>query len=138
MCNMEFHLNFPIRHHFHSSEKGIVIPCSLWRGGGVADLYAKVDSGSEYCLFQREVAEELQIEVESGFPVKLNTLTGLFTGYAHTVLLDTLGVQFESVVVFHPGYNTSRNILGRVGWLNNLHLGLTMDDDMIYLAPAVR
>ncbi|MEK7834384.1 MAG: hypothetical protein AAB401_25070 [Acidobacteriota bacterium] len=133
---MEFQLNFPIRRHFRTSETGIVIPCTLWSGNLVTDSHAKVDSGSEYCLFQREVAEELQIEVENGFPVGLNTLTGSLTCYAHTVLLGTFGIQFESVVLFHPGRNTSRNILGRIGWLNNLHLGLTMDDDMIYLGPA--
>jgi len=133
---MEFHLNFPVRRQFRTSENGIIIPCSLLSGNLIIDSYAKVDTGSEYCLFQREVAEELQIEVENGFPIKLSTLTGSFTCYAHTVLLDTFGIQFESVVLFHPGRNTSRNILGRVGWLNNLHLGLTMDDELIYLGPA--
>lgn len=97
---------------------------------------AKVDTGSEYCLFQRELAEELGIEVEAGFPVELGTLAGSFTGYAHTVILSTFEISFESIVLFSPSERTKRNILGRVGWLNNLHLGLTMDDEMIYLGPA--
>ncbi len=133
---MEFQLSFPIRRHFLTTEVGILIPCSLERNGAVVDLYAKVDPGSEYCLFRREIAEDLQIEVEEGFSVSLTTLAGSFTAYAHTVMLETYWIQFESVVLFNPTRNTNRNILGRIGWLNNLHLGLTMDDETIYLGPA--
>lgn len=133
---MEFHLSFPVRRRFLATEAGIQIPCSLKRNDAVVSLYAKVDPGSEYCLFRRETAEDLQIEVEDGFPVGLSTLAGSFTAYAHTVVLETYGIQFELVVLFNPARNTTRNILGRIGWLNNLHLGLTMDDETIYLGPA--
>lgn len=133
---MEFELSFPVRRRFLTTEVGIQIPCSLMRNDAVVSLYAKVDPGSEYCLFRREIAEDLQIEVEDGFPVGLSTLAGSFTAYAHTVVVETYGIQFESVVLFNPARNTNRNILGRVGWLNHLHLGLTMDDEMIYLGPA--
>jgi len=133
---MEFLLSFPIRHRFQTTEVGILIPCSLGRNGTVVDFYAKVDSGSEYCLFQRELAEALQIKVEDGFPVRLATLAGSLTVFAHTVVISTFGLEFESTVLFNPAGGTNRNILGRTGWLNNLHLGLTMDDEMIYLGPA--
>ena len=68
--------------------------------------------------------------------MRLNTLAGNFTAHAHTVTLNTFEIYFESTVLFTLGYGTNRNILGRRGWLNNLHLGLTMDDEMIYLSPA--
>lgn len=134
----EFQLSFPIRRRFQATDIGIVIPCSLERNGIIVDLDAKVDPGAEYCLFKREVAESLQIEVEDGFPVPLSTLAGTLTGFAHTVVLKTFELQFESTVLFNPAYDAGRNILGRIGWLNNLHLGLTMDDEMIYLGPAYR
>jgi len=133
---MEFQLSFPIRRRFKTTEIGLVIPCLLERNGIAVSFEAKVDTGSEYCLFRREVAEELQIEVEDGFPVKLSTLAGSLTGFAHTVVLSTFELQFESTVLFNQDSSTNRNILGRVGWLNNLHFGLRMDDEMIYLGPA--
>ncbi|MEP7342884.1 MAG: hypothetical protein ABI977_34465 [Acidobacteriota bacterium] len=135
---MEFQLSFPIRRRFQTTEVGILIPCSLERNGIIMDFKAKVDLGSEYCLFQREVADELEIEVEDGVPVRLGTLAGSLTAFAHTVVVNTFELEFESTVLFNPAYGTNRNILGRIGWLNNLHFGLTMDDEMIYLGPAYR
>src|SRR5215210_9174445 len=133
---MDFQLSFPICRRFQTTEIGIVIPCRLERNGIVVNFGAKVDPGSEYCLFRREVADNLQIEVEDGVPVRLGTLAGSLTGFAHTVVISTFELEFESTVLFNPAYGTNRNILGRIGWLNNLHLGLTMDDEMIYLGPT--
>lgn len=130
---MPYQLTFPVKQSFRTTATGITIPFSLKRNGIAVSSNAKVDNGSEYCLFQRELADELEIEVEDGLPVLLNTLTGSFTGYAHTVVLTTFEIHFESLVLFNPAYGTNRNILGRIGWLNNLHFGLTMDDEMIYL-----
>jgi hypothetical protein len=97
---------------------------------------ARVDPGGEYCIFQRELADELGIDVLEGPPVRISTLAGGFTAYAHTVVLTTFGIHFESTVLFMAGFGVPRNILGRIGWLNALHLGLTMDDEMIYLKPT--
>lgn len=133
---MAHQLSFPIARPFKTADIGITIPFSMSSGNLKVSGTAKVDTGSEFCLFQRELAEELGIDVQTGFPVKLGTLAGSFTGYAHTVILTTFEISFESIVLFSPIERTNRNILGRIGWLNNLHLGLTMDDEMIYLSPA--
>lgn len=110
-----------------------MIPCALEYNDSQAKFEAKVDPGCEFCLFTREVADQLSIKVEDGYATRLSTLTGNFTAYAHTVMLHTLGISFESLVLFNPAYGTRRNLLGRVGWPNNLHMALTMDDEMIYL-----
>ena len=133
---MEFQLNFPIRSCFLTAGVGIVIPCSLERAGIIVDFNAKVDPGSEYGLFRRELADELQLVVEDGVPVRLGTLAGSLTCFAHTAVINTFELKFESTVLFNPAYGTNRDILGRIGWLNNLNLALTMDDEMIYLGPA--
>jgi len=130
---MAIQLLFTVSRHFKTTEVGITIPCVLERNGRLVEVDAKVDPGSEFCLFNREAADELGIEVEDGYAIRLNTLTGNLTAYAHSVTLRTLGINFESLVLFHPAYDTRRNLLGRVGWLNNLHLALTMDDETIYL-----
>ncbi len=133
---MEFQLRFPIRRRFQTTAVGILIPCSLERNGIIVGFEAKVDPGSEYCLFRREVADRLQIEVEEGLPVRLGTLAGSLTAFAHTVVINTFELEFESTVLFNSAYGTNRNLLGRIGWLNNLHFGLTMDNEMIYLGSA--
>lgn len=134
---MATQLIFPVSHRFETTDAGLVIPCMLERNAVQAKLYAKVDPGSEYCVFTRELADELGIEVLDGLPVRLSTLTGVFTANAHWVTLHTLGIRVESFVLFHPAYGADRNILGRRGWLNNLHMALTMDDEMIHLKSLV-
>ncbi len=133
---MSHQLAFLIQRPFRVTQTGITIPFELERDNRVVGGSAKVDTGSEFCLFQRELAEELEIEVEAGQLIPLSTLTGIFTAYAHTVTLNTFGIAFESMVLFSPAYETNRNILGRIGWLDNLHLALTMNNEMIYLNPA--
>lgn len=133
---MSYYLEFLLKQRFTTTADGIAIPFSLRGDSFMATGQAKIDTGSEYCLFQSELADELMIDVKAGLPVRLNTLSGWFTAYAHTVVLKTFGIEFESTVLFSAGSRTQRNILGRTGWLNNLHLGLTMDNEMIYLRPA--
>jgi predicted aspartyl protease len=133
---MAHQLNFSIRHHFVTPDFGITVPVQLERDGRITFCEARVDTGSEYCFFQRELADALGLDVLEGEAVNINTLAGRLTAYAHTVELETLGIRFESVVLFTAAYGSPRNLLGRRGWLNNLHLGLTMDDETIYLNPA--
>lgn len=130
---MSHQLSFAIRHHFTTTDTGITIPVTLMLSGLKVTGPAKVDTGSEWCLLQREMADELQIEVMDGIPIRMGTLLGTFTAYAHTVELQTLGLSFESTVLFTTAYGAPRNILGRRGWLEHLHLGLTMDEEAIYL-----
>ena len=80
---MATQLVFPISHRFETTDVGIIIPCMLERNGVQAKFHAKVDPGSEYCLFSREVAEELEVDVLDGPPVQLSTLAGSFTANAH-------------------------------------------------------
>ncbi len=133
---MPHQLSFQIKYHFTEIDGGITIPAGLMADNYTLVCEAKIDSGAEYCLFQRELAERLNLDVESGIPVRLKTLAGSLTAYGHSITLETLGLAFESTVLFTAGYGTKRNILGRNGWLNNLHLALTMDDEMVYLSHA--
>ncbi len=134
---MATQLVFSISQRFKTTDAGIVIPCTLERNATQVKITAKVDPGSEYCLFSREAADELGIDVLDGPPVHLSTLAGGLTANAHWVTLHTLGLRFESFVLFHPAYDTDRNLLGRRGWLNNLNMALTMDDEMIHLKSLV-
>jgi hypothetical protein len=51
-------------------------------------------------------------------------------------ILTCLSSESEDAASITAGYGTKRNILGRNGWLNNLHLALTMNDEVIYLSHA--
>ena len=93
--------------------------------------------GAEVCLFQREIAESLEIDVESGFREKFSTLAGGITAYAHEVELETLGLRFQSYVYFAESYAIQRNLLGRQGWLQLVTLGLNDYKSELYLSSNI-
>jgi hypothetical protein len=95
---------------------------------------AKIDTGSQICMFEREIADYLEIDVESGFREKFSTLGGGVFGYAHQIELETLGLRFESYVYFAESYSINRNLLGRQGWLQLIKLGIDDYRSEIYLA----
>lgn len=132
---MSHQLEFSIRKSFLANHSGITIPFTMMRNDLVVEGYAKIDTGSEYCLFQYDLAEAMGINVESGTRIDLSTLGGRIYAYAHAVTLDTFGITFESTVLFSPS-TINRNILGRIGWLNNLQLALSMNDETISLNSA--
>lgn len=130
---MAYQLGFTIKYRYSATSAGISIPVAVTVGEQTTEVIAKLDTGAEFCFFQREVAEDVGLEVESGTPLKLTTLAGSLTAYGHRVKLHTLELAFESEVYFAAVYGMPRNLLGRRGWLEHLHLGLTMDEEAIYL-----
>lgn len=50
------------------------------------------------------------------------------------VSIDSLGIQFESMVYFFSDPWIQKNLLGRSGWLDRIRLGLVDYEQMLYLA----
>lgn len=77
MCELTFQ-----RRHTRSVE-GIEIPISLRTdSAGPVRLPAKVDTGATCCIFQRDYAEQLGIEVECGEYREFQTATGVSDGWS--------------------------------------------------------
>lgn len=132
---MNHQLNFIVKHIYDSHETGITIEATLRRGNAYAVCDAKIDTGSEFCLFGREFAEELDIEVETGYKQNLSTLTGTLAAYGHDIELEMLGLTFDTFVYFAEDYAIKRNLLGRQGWLQLIKLGLDDYRSEIYISP---
>ena len=115
---------FDIIHEYNTLESGIVVPVSLIYGTDSVDFEAKVDTGSEFCIFQRQQGERLGLDIESGTPLQMITAMGGFKTFGHTVNLSVLDIEMESVVYFAAEESFYLNILGRNGWLNRVKLGL--------------
>ena len=130
---MAYTLEFDIRQEYDSRLDGITIETILSVGDRQATAQAKIDPGSAFCLFQREIGERLGLMVEDGDPVTIGTLAGTLKAFGHTVTLSTLGLEFESVVYFAADYGLPRNLLGRQGWLPKVWLAVIDYDSTIYL-----
>jgi hypothetical protein len=132
---MSHQLDFKISYQYQSTKGGLSIPTTITIGQPTVECFAKIDTGSEYCLFQRKLADKLSLDLESGHLLTMETLTGVFKAYGHEVTLITLGLAFEVTVYFAADYGLSRNLLGRNGWLQQVNLGLCDYEEMLYLSP---
>ncbi len=130
-----YQLNFQKKAGFKSLETGITIKAILRLGSIEFATRAKVDTGSDICIFRREIGEYLEIDIESGIEKKLITLSGGLTAFGHNVELETLGLKFDSLVYFAADYALSRNLLGRQGWLQLIKIGLDDYKSEIYISP---
>jgi hypothetical protein len=97
-------------------------------------MLAKVDTGASLCIFQREYAEQLGIDVESGQLQVVSSVNGQFEVYGHTVTLTCLDWEFETTVYFAAVADFTRNVVGRSGWLEHFRLGLIDHDEVLFLS----
>jgi hypothetical protein len=114
---------------------GITIPTLLGYDGRIVTATAKIDTGAEVCLFDRDYGERLGLVIEAGIPLSLETLTGTLEAFGHEVTMQTLGLTFQSVIYFSRFAGLPRNLLGRNGWLRNIRLGVIDYDNQVLLSP---
>src|SRR5438105_4786443 len=114
---MSFQLSFARSFVYDTSKEGITVPIALKLISREVSLEAKIDTGAGCCIFARQYAEAIGIDVETGLPQKISTATGTFITYGHDVTLSVLDYEFDSTVYFAQDLAFHRNVLGRTGWL---------------------
>jgi hypothetical protein len=87
-------LTFASAHDYGTD--AIIIPVMLRLGNAAARTDAYLDTGSTFCVFKRSLAEPLGLEVETGEPLRLSTVTGSFDAYGHMLTLETFGSHLMS------------------------------------------
>jgi hypothetical protein len=128
-------LDFQTLHLYEPTSSGITIPVELSVGRErVTISNAKLDTGSSFCIFQREYGDMLGLDVEQGVETCIATPTGTFLAYGHEILLSALGHEFLVTVYFASFQGFIRNVLGRHGWLNKVRLGIIDYDGKLYVS----
>ncbi|MBL8190257.1 MAG: hypothetical protein JNK38_19730 [Acidobacteria bacterium] len=127
-------LEFNEKYVYPSNKPGITLPVILTYGGLSYNVSAKVDPGSEVCLFKQEIALELNLPLENGLPITLDSLGSSIEAYGHEVILQTCGMAFTSFVYFAKYPGLRRNLLGRQGWLRQLRIAIVDYDNTLYLS----
>ena len=118
---------------YNYGTEALVVPVELEFADKLVRTDAYIDTGATFCVFKRELAAALDIDVESGSPLRFSTVTGGFDAYGHIVTLKTLGYSFEVTVYFAAFEAFTRNVLGRRGWLDQVQLGLIEYESTLYL-----
>jgi hypothetical protein len=128
-------LEFLKTYNYNTLKTGISLPVILQSGDIQVEIHAKLDTGSIHCIFERQHAELLNLNVESGEPTIIGTATGSFRAFEHQVTLTTFGFSWEATVCFIAEEGIKRNILGRQGWLDRVKLGLVDYEGKLLLSP---
>lgn len=66
--------DFTDQYTYPSDELGITLPTVLRYGGCIYHTSAKVDTGSVVCLFKHEIGQKLELPLEVGIPITLDSL----------------------------------------------------------------
>lgn len=127
-------IDFEEAYFYDVTKVGISIPVSLRIGDEFEGLLANVDTGSTYCIFERLHGEALGIDIESGLPIEMGTVTGSFRAYGHEMTMNILGIESIATVYFAESELFDRNVLGRIGWLDQLKLGIVEHDGKLLLS----
>jgi len=131
---ISYSLDFTHLHIYDPGLSGITIPVILRFGTGAVLVGTKLDTGSTFCVFEREWGEELGIDIESGTTKMIGTPIGAFRAYGHLVTLSVLEFDFEMVAYFAADPSFNRNVLGRHGFLDRVQLGLVDYEGKMYLS----
>ena len=71
-------IEFDVVREYNLYNVGIVVDAVLRHGDIEVDVDARIDTGSTYCIFERQLGERLGFEIESGTPLDMSTATGSF------------------------------------------------------------
>lgn len=118
--------------HSYTASDAILLPVTLSFAGETVRADAYVDTGSTHCIFKRSLAASLGLDIESGIPLRVGTVTGAFDAFGHTVTIEALDISFETTVYFAEHEGFARNVLGRRGWLDRLRIGIIEYDGRLY------
>ena len=116
---------------------GITVPLIVQNGDLSTEILdAKIDTGSTYCVFNREYAEVLGIgDVESGEEISVESpIGGIATIFGHHLRLTVAGVSVDSLAYFWADGQRTRNVLGRTGWLHQFRICIVDHDCELYLS----
>jgi len=124
-------LRFDSLHEYELSDSGITIPVELSFADEGCTVISKLDTGSTFCIFQREYAEILGLTVENGYRQRIETAAGGFYAYGHEVSVTALDITHNMQAFFAENYEFPRNVLGQV-WMQRMRLGIIHYDGHIY------
>jgi hypothetical protein len=126
-------LTFSERHDY-SEYSDILLPLVI--SSDVSNqvlVRAKLDTGSDLCIFQRRYAELLNLELERGTPKRIRTVTGSFTAYGHELTLIVGRLEWHAIIYFAEPESFPINVVGRIGFLDRLRVGLVDYEQRLYL-----
>lgn len=117
-------VSFDEVYFYDTLKTGIGLPVLLTSGDSETRVEAKLDTGASHSIFARLHGENLGLEIESGEPLQVGTVTGSFRAFGHELTMRVFDIEIETKIYFAENENFKRSVLGRHGWLDRVKLGL--------------
>lgn len=130
---MSYQLSFTELVNYDAGQPSITVPVTLSVSQVRVNCNAKLDTGSSYCIFARNLGEELGLDIETGLRLLVGTVTGTFVAYLHEVNLSFASFEFSGLVGFAEDKEFRRNVLGRRGFIEQMTFGLVDYEGKLYL-----
>lgn len=130
---MAYQLEFEKLLSYPVTDEGINLEVLLKLSDAQVKINAKIDTGATYSIFQRRFAEELGLVVETGIRQRFGTATGSFDAYGFRITLYAADLEFDSMVFFAADASFTKNVLGRIGWLDKIIIALNDYEGKLYL-----
>ena len=74
-----------------AKRSGLGVAAILRSSGRLVDLPARIDTGSEFCIFAHAYGEDLGLTIENGDPKFIATANGgRFRAFGHDVTLEVM------------------------------------------------
>jgi hypothetical protein len=131
---MAYQLEFETLVEYDAGIPGVSLDVELCLVDASVQVLAKVDTGSDRCIFSRESDEKLGIDIETGEFQSFNTAAGSFKTFGHPVTLIAAGFSFDVPAYFSVDDGFTHNVLGRFGWLDRVIVGINDYDGKLYLS----
>lgn len=131
---MKHRLDFSHLIAYDTGQPGISISVKISVYDRSTVFIAKLDTGATDCIFNRKYGEQIGLNIESGRPLEISTAIGPFQTFQHWVTLSALDYDFDVPVCFAVEEFFNRNVLGRIGFLNQVLLGLNDYEGKLYLS----
>lgn len=85
-------------------------------------IFALVDSGAAVSIFRKDVADQLNLKIETGRETYLGGVGGRIKGYVHELKIEVVGKRFLCPIVFSYEYSVSFSLLGREGFFKRFKI----------------
>ena len=85
-----------------------------------------------FCIFERHIADLLNINLEDAIETRIRTATGIFYVFGKEITLSVFDYEWTTTVYFAESESFGLNILGRIGFLDHLRLGLIDYEQTLY------
>lgn len=131
---MPHQLDFEKLKTYEISDEGIYLDVEIKFVDVSVNFSAKIDTAATYSIFERRYGEQLGLDIESGMRQRFGTAMGGFYAYGFRVTLSTAGFDFNSMVFFATDESFTKNVLGRIGWLDKVVLGLIDYEGKLFLS----